>query len=273
MSNAYKPKHEFSERFLKRAGEGMEVDFVSQLLEHLPVEPNIGRTEQMLYSKMLAHYVENGFKIRYNANTFYKLLAQQFTELDGYWFLDAQTPAYNEWKRRAGLEQLQTLRAGQRILFVADEKSALTWLYHFLETPQAYGDIYNAYHKVATKTEDVIPEVRELLDHNFICDQEKYRRPLNIAEREVISQSRERELARAFQKLLEQARTQKGMIRTVRREALVFGLTQCYQDGRYHDILTVANKLPASLIEASGELMDFVDIARIKTAGEEESLL
>ena len=88
--NAYKPTTEFSERFLKNAGEGMEVDFVSQQSEHLPIRPNIGRTEKMLYSKMLAHYVENGFNIKYNSTNFYKLLSDNFTELDGYWFMDSQ---------------------------------------------------------------------------------------------------------------------------------------------------------------------------------------
>ena len=62
--NAYKPEENFSNRFIKNAGEGMEIDFVIEQLEHLPIRPNIGRTEQMLYSKTLAHYVENGFKIR-----------------------------------------------------------------------------------------------------------------------------------------------------------------------------------------------------------------
>lgn len=32
--NAYKPKEEFKNRFLTLAGEGMEIDFVKQQLEH-----------------------------------------------------------------------------------------------------------------------------------------------------------------------------------------------------------------------------------------------
>lgn len=268
--NAYKPKKEFSERFLKNAGEGMEVDFVTQQLEHLPVGPNIERTEKMLYSKMLSHYVENGFRIRYDATTFYKLLSDNFTELDGYWFLDHQVKEYNEWKSGLSLDQIKEVIDGQRVLFVSDEKSALTWLYQFLHQPRSYSDIFTAYQQVATTTDDEVPELREVLDNNFIFEDGNYRRPLSRDEKESINQNRERELDRAFNKLLQQARKQKGKIRAVRREALVHGFTKCYQEGRYKDILTIADKLYASTLESSGDIMDFVDIARIKTSGEKK---
>jgi len=47
--NAYKPKKHFEENFLKRAGEGLERDFIEEHLDHLPVEMNLERNEQMLY--------------------------------------------------------------------------------------------------------------------------------------------------------------------------------------------------------------------------------
>ena len=59
----------------------MEIDFITQQLEHLPIRPNIERTDKMLFSKMLAHYVENGFKIKYNASTFYDLLSQNLVRI------------------------------------------------------------------------------------------------------------------------------------------------------------------------------------------------
>ncbi|PWI46242.1 DNA methylase, partial [Candidatus Heimdallarchaeota archaeon B3_Heim] len=268
--NAYKPKREFSEQFLKNAGEGMEIDFVIQQLEHLPAKQNIERTEKMLYSKMLAHYVENGFKIKYDSTNFYKLLSDNLVELDGYWFLDSQVKEYNKWKSGLSLEQIKDVLKGQQVLFVSDEKSALAWLYNFLHQPRKYGEIYTAYQQVATTTDDNIPELKELLDNNFIVENGKYRRPISREEREDINKNRERELNRTFQNLLKQAMEQKGRIRNVRREALIYGFTKCYQEGRYQDILTVASRLYASTLEASGDIMDFVDIARIKTSGEEK---
>ena len=268
--NAYKPKKEFSERFLKNAGDDMEIDFIIQLLEHLPIQSNIERTEKMLYSRMLAHYVENGFKIRYNATNFYRLLSDNFTELDGYWFLESQVKEYNKWKSGLSLDQIRDILDGQQVIFVSDEKSALTWLYYFLHRHKSYGEIYTSYQQVAITTEDDVPELKELLNKNFILENGKYRKPINQEEKEKIDQNREKELERAFQKLLKQTREQKGKIKNVRREALIYGFTKCYQEGRYHDILTIADKLYASTLESSGDIMDFVDIARIKTSGEKK---
>jgi len=227
----------------------------------------------MLFSKILAHYVENGFKIRYDATNFYRLLSDNFTDLDGYWFLDTQVNKYNEWKSGLTLDQMKEILDGQQILMVMDEKSALTWLYHSLHTPKDYSELYTAYQQVATTTDDQVPELRELLDNNFILEGGIYRRPLNQEEKEEVSKNRGHELDRAFSKLLTQAKTQKGKIRNVRREALVHGFTKCYQDGRYNDILTIANKLYASTLESSGDIMDFIDIARLKTAGEKDKKL
>lgn len=268
--NAYKPEEAFSHRFIINAGEGMEIDFVNQQLSHLPSRPNIERTEKMLFSKMLAHYVENGFKIRYNSNNFYKLLLDNYNELDGYWFLENQVKEYNKWKSGLSLDKLQKFLDGQQVLLVSDEKSALTWIYHFLNNPKDYSEIFTAYQQVATKSSDYIPELRELLDNNFIIESGKYRRPLSEKELEDINKNRGKELDRAFNKLLEQAKTKKGKIKEIRREALVHGFTKCYQEGKYQDILTIADKLYASTLESSGDIMDFVDIARIKTSGQQE---
>lgn len=267
--NAYKPEKKFSDSFIKNAGENMEVDFVKEQLEHIPISPNINRNEQILFSKTLAHYVENGFKIRYNSHNFYNLLSENFTELDGYWFLDSQVKEYNEWKSGLSLDQLKEVLNGQQVLIVSDERSALTWIYNFLNEPKDYSELYTAYQQVTTKSSDEIPELREILDNNFIIENGKYRRPLNQQEKEEINKNREKELDRAFEKLLNQAKTQKGKIKNIRREAMVHGFTKCYQEGRYQDILTIADKLYASTLESSGEIMDFIDIARIKTSGEE----
>jgi len=270
--NAYKPKIEFAQRFLKTAGEGMEADFIVQQLEHLPVKPNIERSEKMLFSKMLAHYVQNGFKIEYDSTKFYKLLSDNFTELDGYWFLDNQVREYNEWKKNLSLDKLKKVLDGQQILMISDEKSALAWIYNFLDIPKTYSDIFTAYQKVATTTDDMIPELREILNNNFISEEGKYRRPLGQMEKEAINKNRERELEREFQRLLQQAREKRGKIQSVRKEVLIYGFTKSYQEGRYDQILTMADKLANNIIKNSVDIMDFVDIARIKLAGNSDKL-
>lgn len=268
--NAFKPEEEFSKRLISNAGEGMEIDFVKEQLKHLPIRPNIGRTEKMLYSKTLAHYVENGFKIRYNSNNFYTLLNDNFTELDGNWFLDNQVIEYNRWKSGLSLDKLKEMLNGQQILIVNDEKSTLTWIYNYLNEPKDFSTILTAYRQVATKIDDIMPELREILETNFIMENSKFRRPIDQIEREELSKNRTKELDREFYKLLEQAKTQKGKIREVRREAIIYGFTKCYQEGKYQDILTIADKLYANTLESSGDIMDFIDIARIKTEGSED---
>ncbi|TDX39614.1 DNA methylase [Halanaerobium congolense] len=263
--NAYKPKKEFEDKFLKNAGEGLEADFVKEQLKHLPVEANIERTEQMLYSKMLAHYVENGFKIKYDANNFYKLLHDNFVELDGYWFLEDQADEYSEWKSSLKLDEIEDIKKGNQVLFVVDEKSALTWINNFLDEPKEYGEIYTSYEQIATQTDDKIPELRELLDQNFILEDGKYRRPKTRKERESIEKSRTKNLERAWKKLLDRAKNGSRKIKNIRKEALIHGFTKCYQQENYEDIVTVADRLYKSTLESSGDILDFVDIARMKT--------
>lgn len=267
--NAHKPKEEFTKALIQNAGEDMEVNFVRNQLENLPIQPNPGRTEDMLHSRTHAYYVENGFIIKYNPHNFYELLSKNFIELDGYWFLDSQVREYNEWKSKLSLDQLKNILDGQQILLITNEKSAIKWIYNFLVKPREYGEILSEYQQFTTTTADAIPEFREILDNNFIIENGKFRRPLDQKERKTINQNRAKELDRAFNRLLEQAKTQKSKIKNLRFEALIHGFTKCYQNGRYQDILTIADKLYANTLESNAEIMDFIDIARIKTSGDE----
>jgi len=262
--NAYKPKKDFEDKFLKNAGEGMEAEFIKQQLDHLPIEANIERTEQMLYSKMLAHYVENGFKIKYNSSNFYQLLHDNFVERDGYWFLEEQADKYSEWKASLKLDELDDIKEGNQVLFVSDEKSALTWLYNFLDEPKEYSEIYTSYGQVVTETKDLIPELRDMLDNNFIMEDGEYRRPKTKQEKEKMKKRQERALERAWKKLLDKAKNGRRKIKNVRKEALIHGFTKCYQEENYEDILTVADRLYKSTLRSSGDILDFVDIARMK---------
>ena len=265
--NAYKPREDFENHFLKNSGENLEREFIAEHLSHLPVEPNIERTEQMLYSKMLAHYVQRGYIIRFNARQFYKLLKDNFKLIDRYWFDESDVLKYEQWKKKKGLESLEDIRTGQQIMFIKDEKSALIWIYHFLETPQTFGDVYTAFNKVVTTLDDAIPEVRELLDNNFILEGKMYRCPQTDKEMEDIQEQRERILKRAFEKVLVEARSGGKRLKNVRKEAVKYGFTLAYQEKRFTDILDVSKKLDRNILEENSELNDFVEIAQLKVEG------
>ncbi len=258
--NAYKPEQHLEEYFLKKAGEGLERDFIQDLLEHLPVEPNIGRTEQMLFSNLLARYVQQGYEIRLNARQFYTLLRDNFLLIDGYWFTDDQVLKYEEWKKKHGLKGI---RPGQQIVVVGDEKSAIAWLYNFLDEPKEYNEIFTASRKITAGVDDQIPELRELLVRNFIFEDGLYRRPMTEQEKDTVAKQRERDLEKAFEAILSEARRGKRL-KEVRKEAIIYGFTKAYQQKHYEDILLVAKHLGKKIIENNSEINDFIGIAKIK---------
>jgi DNA modification methylase len=262
--NAYKPKKQFEENFLKRAGKGLERDFLEEHLEHLPIEINLERSEQMLYSKMLAHYIQRGFEIRLNAKHFYALLKDNYKLIDGFWFTDKQILKYEEWKKKQGLSVIQEIKTGQQVLFINNERSALVWLYNFLDIPKTFGEVSIAYNKAMSSLEDQIPEPRELLSNNFIFDGNNYRRPRNDKEQEVIEDQREKDLGRAFERILTESKTSRKKLKDIRKEAIVYGFTEAYREKRFQNIIEVAKKLDTKILEENSEINDFVEIAQIK---------
>jgi len=262
--NAYKPRTEFEQKFWKKAGENLECDFIDEHLKHLPVEPNIERSEKMLYSKLLSYYINNNYEIKLNAKKFYEILRDNFKLIDDYWFLDKQIVEYEEWKKDKGLKSIEEISKKQLILFVSDEKSAIIWLYNFIKTSRSYSEILTAYNQVTTNIEDEIPELRELLNTNFIFENGLYRRP--ATDKEIIEkqEKNEKELLKFFDKILLQARSSSKKIKFVRKEAIKLGFTKAYQEKRFEDILTVAKKLDKDILESNSEINDFVEIANIK---------
>jgi hypothetical protein len=270
--NAYKPAKEFEERFLQNSGEGVEKDFIKMHLTNQPIEPTIERTEQMLYSRMLAYYVQRGYIIRYDSKSFYKMLRENFKEIDGLWFTHAQIADYMEFKKKMKLDNLhrdiQKYGSLMEKNLILDERSALIWLYEYLSEPKDYSAIYTAFTKVTNFIqEDNVPELKELLEKNFIKDGNKYRRPQSEKEKLTLLQKREKELLKEFEELLLEAKASKKKIRSCRKEALRYGFETCYKQGRFRDILTVAKKLDKKIIENSSDIKEFIEIAEIKIEG------
>ena len=264
--NAYKPHKSFEERFLQRAGYGLEQEFVAQHLGMLPVEPNLERSPQMLYSKMLAYYVQHGYEITLNADQFYRMLEDHFLERDGYWFLDEEQ--VQEYERRRitkyakGAKGTKGAPLAQQVLFISDERSAIAWLYHFLERPKDYSEIYTAFVKALQVPEDQIPEIKTLLEENFVQVNGDYKRAEMLEKRELEARRQQR-LLREFEDILEQARRGQRL-KDVRKEAVLAGFAQCYREKRFEDILLVGRKLHKRVVESSMETYDFIDIAEAK---------
>ena len=265
--SAFKPSNKFDTHFAKSAGESMEVLFIDEFLSNLPITPKIERTDKMLYSKMIAYYIQRGYEIRHDAKSFYSLLHSNFIQEDGFWFTASQINSYLEYKKQQKLEGIDEVKSGEMFLFVTDEKSALVWLYNFLSVPKTFSDISVAFNQTANIQGDNVPELRELLEQNFIFENGKYRRPQSEPEHNHLIEKREKQLMREFETLLIQAQTEKRKIKEVRKEALVFGFETCYKNKRYKDILTLAGKLDKSILENNGDLNDFVQASEIMISG------
>ncbi|MBF0121087.1 MAG: DNA methylase [Desulfobacterales bacterium] len=265
--SAYKPTQSFDSQFIKSAGEGLEEEFIKMHLSHLQAEPSIERMEQMLYSKLLAYYIQRSYAIKYDASAFYKMLRQNFKEEDGYWFNSDQIEKYHEYKQKMNLDAIGDIKSGQMQLFVCDEKSALIWLHQFLNKPKDFQTIHPAYTKVSNISGDVVPDLKDLLDKNFILEDDKYRRPQKEDEKLSITQKRERELQKEFDVLLLEAKGSKKKISKFRKQAIVYGFEQCYKNNRFQDIALLGKRLDKNIIENDSEISDFIEIAEVKING------
>jgi DNA modification methylase len=260
--NAYKPRRAFEERFLQKAGVGQERDFIAQHLHMLPLAANVERSREMLFAKLLAYYVQRGYEIQYDADSFYALLRTEFIEADGYWFKDEdQLQAYRQNKQK----QAETDTGGQQSLFVFDERSAIQWLKRFmLDNPASFSDIQPAYLKALQTSDDQIPELQTLLAENFGSPDSlgRYRWPQPDMQ-ERLEKERQQRLLRLFHDYLRQAQSGQKLT-DVRKEAVLTGFMHAYRAKRFHDIITLGQKLNKSLVENSAEIFDFIEIAETK---------
>lgn len=255
--NAYKPSTKFTESFLKKAGLNMEQDFVDMHLDKLPVEPNIERTPQMLYSKMLAQYIQNGFEVRMDALEFYDLLRNHFVERDGFWFKSGQVAEYE--KRLKLSKTINKRDLSQTILGIEDEKSAIIWLAQFLSEPKTYSDISIEFNQKLMTSEDQIPELKTILEENFVTEGGKYRIP-SVQEKKEKADAREKRLSKEFERIMEEVNGTKK-IKVVRKEALLHGLMKLYKDKNVDLIKKLGAKLDRRIIDSDEDVSAIIDWA------------
>ena len=243
------------------------MDFINQFISNIEISDLASRSSKVLYSKMIAFYIQRNYEIKLDAKSFYGLLKENFVNEDGFWFTTHQIEAYLEYKKKMKLEGMDDIKSGSSLLFVNDEKSALVWLYNFLSEPKTFSDISIAFNQLANIDGDEVPELKEIMEQNFISEVGKFRRPQNEAEHISITEKRQKNLKREFETLLVESQTQKGKIKLVRKEALAYGFELCYKEKRFADILSISKKLDKSILENSGELNDFVVAAEIMIEG------
>ena len=240
----------------------MERAFIKQHLGYLPIAANVERTREMLYSKMLAYYIQRGYEISLNSPQFYRLLAAEFVERDGYWFRDeAQAQEYEQ--RKLDPARKRASGQGQGVLFVSDERSAIAWLNHFLAAgPQTYSDIYTAYAKALQTSDDQIPELKQLLEETCVQVNGHWKRPDALTAEELETRRRDR-LLRQFNDYLREAAAGQKLAEQHRAQ-----ISEKPLDGSIHRALELlAGSMDASLETAGPGYLAYVPGGGLYAAG------
>ena len=237
------------------------MEFLELHMKKLPVEGNIERTEQMLYSKYLAQYLQNDFEVRLDSSDFSKLLKNNFVERDGFWFNQLQVIEYDNLKLESN--KLYNLDINQKLLGISDEKTALIWLSQCLMEPKTYDEIYNDYIKNLMVSQDKIPELKELLSENFVFENGKYKRP-SIIEKNKIEEMRVKKLDKEFVSILTKISKSSIKLKEVRKEALVHGLTRLYKEKDVDTIKLLGERIDKKIIESDEDISAIINWAKYK---------
>lgn len=259
--HAYKPSVEFSEEFLRNNGVNLEMEFVRCHLERLPIEDNDERTQDNLFSNYLAQYIQQGYEVRLDANTFYDSLKENFIEINGFWFNDNQIKEY-EKKSRLNIN-LGEADLKQKILMITDENAAIIWITQFLSSPKTFDEIYIQFSQNLRVTEDKLPELRVILDENFITEDGKYRLPSSMEKHEK-EEVRNKRLLKEFDEIIETTQNSKKKIKELRKEALAYGLMKLYKEKDIDTIKLLGDRIDRKIIDSDDNISTIIDWAMYK---------
>lgn len=259
--SAYKPKNSFRKDILKHTGtEETAWDFVREHLNKVPTVVNKGdqievvreREAFLLFDRMVAYHIINGLEVPIDSSEFYNGLDEKFIKRDGMYFLQDQINEYDKARISLDIEPVQFS------MFVNDEKSAIAWLYRELDKPQSYAELQPIFiQELRTLKHEKMPELLELLQENFLQDNDgKWYIPDPTKAGDIVK-LREKRLIKEFDEYLQG----KGKLKLFRTEAIRVGFAKLWKEKDYHNIVKVANRLPDSVIQEDDKLLMYYDIS------------
>ena len=263
--SAYKPNGGLEQKFKLHAGTAAGAwEFIRQHLKQLPVfvetkgrgETIAERQSFLLFDRMLAFHIQRGASVPLSAAEFFAGLKQSFPERDGMYFLPDQVAEYD--RRR-----LQVLEVGQLELFVSDERSAIQWLRQQLERePQTYQQIQPKFLRELHQADhELLPELRELLQQNFLEDDERRWYVPDPSKQLDLEKLRDKALLREFEVFKE---AKQKRLKTFRTEAVRAGFKAAWAARDYDTIVAVAQKLPEEVLEEDQTILMYFDNASMR---------
>lgn len=267
----YKPSEQLVDKLESSTDKKKEaVDFIEELLQHLPVhmERNekttavVERSPKILFDRLISYYVQHGWPIPMDAGEFQQMLRNSFIERDGMFFTASQALQYEE-------QRAKTTDFVPLTLFVSSEAEGIAWLNRELEQkPQTYQEIQPEWMKamVTPKKGDRLPELMEILEENFIKDDDdRWRKPdaERAADLEIM---RQKKMTKEFALYAEQANKPKAKrMKDCRLEVLRYGFKDCYKRKDYATIIAVGDHIQESLLLEDEFLLQYYDRAVEKT--------
>lgn len=235
--------------------------FVRNHLENLPVVVmNSGKIEilserqnYLLFDRLVAFFIMKGVAIPMDAAEFYRGLDEKYLKRDNMYFLSDQV---NEYDNARILKEIEPI---QFELFVTNEKSAISWLYQQLESPQTYAEIQPKFMQEIKKIDkfEIMPELIEILEDNFLRDEKERWYIPNMGREVDINRLRNKKLIKEFEGYIQT----KGKLKTFRTEAIRAGFAKLWNDKNYKLIVETAERLPESIIQEDDKILMYYDIS------------
>ena len=243
-------------------------DYIAERIEHLAkptlqngkLMSNPERDERILFDRAVSYFVQHGMTVPINAAEFQHGLRERYIEKDGMFFTAVQAAEYDELKKK----DCEFVPMG---IIVSDEANGIQWLKNQLhDEPKTYQELQPEWMQAinGVRKGDILPELKDLLDENFIETEDgKWRLP-NIKDDVDKEALRTKALLREFKHYVELAQKPKGKLKEVRVEALRTGFKDCYVHKDFQTIVTVGDKIPQNLRDEDETLLQFYDIAMNK---------
>ncbi len=307
--SAYKPPETFTSTGLSHQPEETVWDFINMHLKMLPVfigkkgvpEVIIERTPRILFDRMVAYFVQNGYPVPLSSGEFQQNILEKYPERDGMVFLSDQIPEYERNK-------ITVKDFMQLTFFIEDEKTSIEWLRQkLMKKPQTYQDILPDYMKELQHIQkyEKMPELMDILEENFLqYNQINYDRKDPVP-RQIISylrhnyhnyrdlpddspeilkeakgrwyvpdparasdleKIREKALLKEFKAYIEEIEKSKKKLKQFRLEAIRCGFKDAWQRKDYKTIVDIGDRLPENIIQEDSTLLMYYDNAAIKRA-------
>jgi hypothetical protein len=257
--SAYKPAEATERTFGLAAGSGDGAwTFVREHLSRIPATEGARgqalvvreRQADRIYERMVGYHVARNTLVPMTAAEFYTGLEQRFPVRDAMYFLSDQVEAYERF--RITFKEL----ASQE-LFIRDESSAVQWLRQVLkERPRTFADIQPLFMRELQSglaSWEELPDLREMLEANFISDDQGRFAVPDPKKIEHLDQLRTRALLREF----EGYRTGTARLNRFRSEAVRAGFKEAWARKDFATIVAVGRRLPSEVFVEDSALLHY----------------